>query len=51
MWAYGVNKTLEQGKYPDNGIDVTQNIMGLRFEGITGGVAVNENGDRILGRR
>lgn len=45
-WAYGVNKTLEQGYPPNDGLRVTQNIFNLTFEGITGTVAINEKGDR-----
>ena len=46
MWAYGVNKTLEQGFPPDDGLKVTENIFNLTFEGITGMVAIDEKGDR-----
>ncbi len=46
QWAYGVNKTLEQGHSPDDGFKVTENILNLRFKGITGTVLINDNGDR-----
>lgn len=46
MWAYGVNKTLQQGFDPNNGVKVTQNIYNMTFEGVTGPVIIDENGDR-----
>ncbi len=51
QWAYGVNKTLEQGFPPDHGLRVTQNIFNLRFEGITGTVSIDDHGDRKLNQR
>lgn len=33
MWAYGVNKTLQQGAAANDGINVTRNIFNLTFEG------------------
>ena len=51
MWAIGVNKTLSLGQSADDGLNVTQNILGLVFEGITGTVAISENGDRSTDRR
>ncbi len=48
QWAYGVNKTLEQGYPPDDGFKVTQNIINMTFEGITGTVVINEFGDRSI---
>ena len=38
LWAYGVNKTLQQGGAPDDGLHVTQNILNFTFNGITGPV-------------
>ena len=46
QWAYGVNKTLEQGYPPDDGFRITQNIINMTFEGITGKVAIDELGNR-----
>ncbi len=48
QWAYGVNKTLEQGYQPDDGERVTQNILNLQFEGITGTVSIDGHGDRLV---
>ncbi len=48
LWAYGVNKTLEEGYPPDDGFRITKNIINMTFEGITGTVIINEVGDRIL---
>ena len=47
MWAYGVNKTLEEGGAPDDGYAIANNIFNMSFQGITGTVFINENGDRI----
>ena len=46
QWAYGGNKTLEQGYPPDDGFRITQNIINMTFDGITGKVAIDEFGDR-----
>ncbi len=46
QWAYGVNKTLEQGYSPNNGLKVTENIFNLVFSGISGIIAINDKGDR-----
>ena len=46
QWAYGVNKTMEQGHAPDDGFKITQNIINMTFEGITGSVIIDRNGDR-----
>ena len=46
LWAYGVNKTLEQGYSPNDGLRVTQNIFNMTFEGMTGTVRIDEKGDR-----
>jgi hypothetical protein len=51
MWAYGVNKTLEQGYSPSDGFKVTHNIFNLNFKGISGNVEVNGEGDRQIERR
>ena len=42
-----MNKTIEQGYPPDDGRKVTENIFNTTFEGITGNVTINENGDRL----
>ena len=46
QWAYGVNKTVEQGYSPDDGFRITQNILNLQFEGMTGPVVIDEIGNR-----
>ena len=53
QWAYGVNRTLQQGYGPDNGFQVTKNILNYEFEGISGSgtVVVNEVGDRMADLR
>ena len=48
LWAYGVNKTLEQGGSADDGFAVSKNIINTTFDGLTGKVALNENGDRYM---
>ena len=45
-WAYGVNKTVQSGFAPNDGIKVTENINSLEFEGITGTVATDYMGER-----
>ena len=50
-WAYGVNKTLQQGYPPNDGYVITQNIFNQIFEGITGTVIINDLGDRLLDQR
>ena len=45
LWAYGVNKTLEHGHSPDDGLKFTENVFNMTFEGITGKVFINEKGD------
>ena len=47
QWAYGVNLTMEQGHEPDDGFKVTENIFNLTFEGITGKVVIDHQGDRM----
>ena len=51
QWAYGVNKTLEQGFAPDDGFKITENIFNMQFDGITGTVAISDVGDRIMNLR
>ena len=43
LWAYGVNKTLEQGGAPDDGEHVAGNIFNSSIRGITGKVRNNHN--------
>ena len=45
-WAYGVNKTVESGFSPNDGIKVTENVNSLAFEGVTGTVATDYMGER-----
>ena len=51
QWAYGVNKSLEEGNSPDDGFIITQNIFNLVFEGISGNVVIDGNGDRRKDQR
>ena len=51
MWAYAVNRTLEQGLSPDDGLAVIENVKDLRFETISGTGYVNHKGDRNADRR
>ncbi len=51
QWAYGVNKSMEQGYPPDDGFRVTQNIFNMEFEGATGTVVIDQYGDRWLDQR
>ena len=47
LWAYGVNKTVEKGFSPDDGAQITQNILNTTIQGVMGPVAIDENGDRL----
>ena len=47
MWAYAVNRTLERGFPPDHGREVIKSILGFSFEGITGSLLIDNNGDRM----
>ena len=47
LWAYGVNKTLEQGYAPNDGVRVTNNIINSTIQGVTGKIVIDENGDRL----
>ena len=51
MWAIGVNKTVSQGFPPDDGFKVTENIIGLTFESVTGTVIINELGERVYDQK
>jgi hypothetical protein len=44
-WAYAVNKTVEQGYAPDDGMRIIRNTFNLQFEGITGSMIFDENGN------
>ena len=47
LWAYGVNRTLEEGGEPDNGLAITNNIFNFTFYGgVTGDVSIDHKGDR-----
>ena len=46
LWALAVNKTMEQGFAPDDGLRITQNIYNMEFQGETGLVKIDQNGDR-----
>ena len=47
LWAYGVNKTIEQGYAPNDGLMVTQNIINSTTQGVTGNIVIDENGERL----
>ncbi|XP_077986226.1 atrial natriuretic peptide receptor 1-like [Glandiceps talaboti] len=46
MYAIALNKTLEQGGDPRDGEMWLGNVKGMHFEGMTGSVIMDENGDR-----
>ncbi|XP_070581797.1 atrial natriuretic peptide receptor 1-like [Ptychodera flava] len=46
MYAIALNKTLQQGFDARDGKTWLSNVKGLRFEGMTGSVVMDENGDR-----
>lgn len=47
LWAYGLNKSLEEGYAADDGISITKNIINMSFPGITGQVIIDGHGDRL----
>ena len=47
LWAHGVNKTIEQGYAPNDGLRVTRNIINSTTQGVTGNIVIDENGDRL----
>ena len=47
LWAHGVNKTIEQGYAPNDGMRVTNNIINSTVRGVTGNIVIDENGDRL----
>ncbi len=51
QWAYGVNKTIEEGFAPDNGLRITKNIINMTFQGITGKVGIDHLGNRDSDQR
>ncbi|RDD43673.1 Atrial natriuretic peptide receptor 1 [Trichoplax sp. H2] len=48
LYAHGLNKTLSQGGNPKNGTLITKNMISTSFEGASGRVTLNKDGDRIL---
>ena len=46
LWAYGVNKSISKGQPPDDGFQITQNVLNMTFQGISGPVTIDSNGDR-----
>jgi atrial natriuretic peptide receptor A len=46
LYALAVNETLEAGIDPSNGSEVTRRMWNRTFQGITGTVSIDENGDR-----
>ena len=50
LWFYGVNKTLALGQQPDNGLQVTNNMLNFTFGGgVNGNVSIDHQGDRKTG--
>ena len=47
LWAYGVNRTMRKGFPPDHHLEVIKSILGFKFEGVTGTVSVDSQGDRM----
>lgn len=46
LYAIALNETLENNENPRNGKVITQRMWNRTFEGITGNVSIDENGDR-----
>ena len=47
LWALGVNRTLSAGGEADDGEMIAHSVQNQTFEnGVTGTMAINENGDR-----
>ena len=39
IWAYGVNRTLERGGVPDDGVSIANNSFNTFFQGVSGTVS------------
>ncbi len=46
LWAYGVNRSLEAGGEPDDGLAIMQQIYNFTFDGVVGPVTIDHKGDR-----
>ncbi|XP_076309268.1 atrial natriuretic peptide receptor 1-like [Tachypleus tridentatus] len=46
LYVLALNETLEEGGHITNGSIITQKMWNRTFEGITGSVSIDENGDR-----
>ncbi|RUS77778.1 hypothetical protein EGW08_014463, partial [Elysia chlorotica] len=46
LYAHALNETIEAGGNVSDGINITRNMWNRTFEGITGNVSIDENGDR-----
>ena len=46
LWAYAVNKTLQEGGEPDDGEAVIRNTYNFTFEGSVRPISIDEKGDR-----
>ncbi|CAG7700229.1 unnamed protein product [Allacma fusca] len=46
LYAIAVNETLEANGSIENGTEITRRMRGKTFQGITGNVSIDENGDR-----
>ncbi len=51
LWAYGVNKTIEQGYSVHDGYHISKNIFNSSFEGMSGVVNIDPAGDRVIDHR
>ncbi|XP_065214464.1 atrial natriuretic peptide receptor 1-like isoform X2 [Planococcus citri] len=47
LYALALNETLEHGGLQSNGLEISRRMWNRTFEGITGNVYIDENGDRI----
>ncbi len=51
LWAYGVNRTVERGFPPDDGVEITRSVVRTTFQGVLAPVYIDENGDRLIDMR
>ena len=50
LWFYGINRTLTLGQEPDNGLQLTSNMLNFTFDGgVNGNVSIDGLGDRKTG--
>lgn len=46
MWAHAVNKSIQNGDNPRNGLQLTSYISNSKIQGMTGVINIDKNGDR-----